>query len=171
MGKGDSGRTAIRPAAGQGMSDWTEFDGRIARALERIRSGLASQNEADPARVAALTAALEDERAANAQLEERVRQLKDRQDSRVAALEASLAEARGQIARLDQAGQGLAQANAELRAAVGALRQAMTEGLADPELVNRAILAELESLRALRAADRAEIDAILGELAPHLAEG
>jgi predicted nucleic acid-binding Zn-ribbon protein len=154
------------------MNAWTEYEARIAAALERIRTDLAALGvaAADSGELAALRQELEEERLANAQLEERVRLLKDRQETRIRGLEAALAEAKGNLAALDQAAQGLSQSNADLRATVADLRSALTEGVADPELVNRAMQAELEALGALRAADRAEVDAILSELAPLVEE-
>ncbi len=51
-----------------------------------------------------------------------------------------------------------------------ALREAVADEQVSPELVNSALKAELDALRAVRAADRAEIDAIVGELQPLIAE-
>ena len=53
------------------------------------------------AEVARLHAALDEERTANAQLQERVRALRERAEARVAELEASLLEARGAVAALE----------------------------------------------------------------------
>ena len=47
-----------------------------------------------------------------------------------------------------------------------ALRQANEEGVGEPHLSNTAMLAELEGLRAARASDIAEADAILSALTP-----
>lgn len=48
------------------------------------------------------------------------------------------------------------------------LREAAEKGLSDPALVNQALSAELESLKALRAAEQAEMDVIVGALRPML---
>ena len=48
---------------------------------------------------------------------------------------------------------------------------ANAEGLADPKLIDTAVIAELESLRATRAIEMAEIDAVLTALAPLVEEG
>ena len=45
-----------------------------------------------------------------------------------------------------------------------ALREANAAGVGEPHLINKAMLAELEGLRATRATDRAEVEAILADL-------
>jgi chromosome segregation ATPase len=147
-----------------------EYDSRIAVALERIRSGLNGLGlatlDSDGASIAALRAELEDERTASAQLQERVHVLKERQDTRLHQLEQALAHEQAARAALDADLQALRESNAELRDMVAALRQALAAGVSAPDLVNRAVLAELESLRATRAADRAELAAVIAELEP-----
>ena len=157
------------------MSETTEIEARISAALARIREG----GEAAPAApapvadvaedseaVADLQARLDDERTANAQLEERVKVLKERQDGKLAELEASVEASRTRAARMDRELQRLRQVNAELRDNNSQLREALTAGVSEPHLVNKAMLAELDALRATRAADAAEMDAILEELTP-----
>ena len=156
------------------MSEFSELETRITAALTRIKAGLdASEppaSEADaPAsdgQVEELTAQLDEERTANAQLEERVKLLKERQDGKVAELEGNVETGRARSARMDRELQRLRQVNAELRDINGQLREAVTAGVAEPHLVNKAMLAELEALRATRSADAAEMDAILEELTP-----
>ena len=60
--------------------------------------------------------------------------------------------------------------NEELRGSNGKLREANAQGLADADLVNTAMISELEALRAERAAHRAEIDEMLATLEPLLKE-
>ncbi|MCU0856587.1 MAG: hypothetical protein MUF63_17420 [Rhodobacteraceae bacterium] len=60
--------------------------------------------------------------------------------------------------------------NDGLRASNAALREANAAGLADADLVNGAMEAELASLRATTDARRAEIDAILARLEPLIEE-
>ena len=157
------------------MSDIAELERRITAALDRIRRGIEERQLPEPgedlsAEVARLTAELEEERTASAQLEERVRALKDRQDGRIGKLEAEAARERDRAASLDAALDDLRQSNADLSATCEALRTAMSEGLPDEALVNRAVLAELEAAQARQAADRAEMDAILAELRPIVEE-
>ena len=162
------------------MSDFPQLETRITTALERIRSGLdgfaappvvtdapaAVDTSETTAKVAELTAQLDEEKTANAQLEERVKLLKERQDGKMAELESNVDAGRARSSRMDRELQRLRQVNAELRDINGQLREALTEGVSEPHLVNTAMLAELEALRATRSADAAEMDAILEELTP-----
>ncbi len=158
------------------MSELSELEARISAALTRIKTGLDGVNaaraepevdtSASQALVGELTTQLDEERTANAQLEERVKLLKERQDGKVAELESNVEAGRARSARMDRELQRLRQVNAELRDINGKLREAVTEGVAEPHLVNKAMMAELEALRATRAADAAEMDAILEELTP-----
>lgn len=161
------------------MNDIIELEGRIASALGRIRRQVDAMTPAAPTEtvshdaeeVASLTARLDEERTANAQLEERVKALKDRQDSMLAGL-ASQAEAdKAKLATMDVELQRLQAVNAELRAVASEMRKALQDEVADAELVNRAAAAELEAVSAARDADRVEVDAILSELAPLIGEG
>lgn len=158
------------------MSEISELEGRITAALDRIRRGLDAipasvvAEAPDPAALSDLEARLDEERTANAQLEERVKALKDRQETRIAALEADVSSERARIQRMDADLQGLRETNADLREVTAQLRAAVADSLAEPELVNRAILAELDGLRATRDADRAEVEAILAELKPIVEE-
>ena len=164
------------------MSDINALEARIAAALERLQRGVANLSErsdgvetgagdaTDPETLAALQARVEEERTANAQLEERVRALKERQDQKLAVLEERVAAQKAEMIDLDARLQRLQAANAELRGVASEMRSALIDELADPDLVNRALLAELEALQATQSADRAEIDAILGTLLPIVEE-
>lgn len=152
------------------MSQIDELQARITGALDRIAAGL----EARPAgaqaeEMTALRAQIEEERLANAQLEERVRVLHER----LAAREADLARLEGTqsetMGRLDRDLQALRRANQQLRENNQALRTAHQSGVAEPHLINKSMLTELEALRAAHAADRSEVDAVLGELGRVLA--
>ncbi len=156
------------------MTDISELERRITGALDRIRNGLdgmsAAAPEPDTAELDAMREELEAERVANAQLEERVKALHQQQDSQVQDLQAQVAslktsghEARAQV-------QQLRKTNQHLQASLQALREATANGLSEPHLVNQAMMSELDGLRSLRDGDRAEMDAILGELAPLLKE-
>lgn len=153
------------------MNDIDELQGRIAAALDRIGQGLdrAGQAEAaDPGELTALRQELDDERIANAQLKERIKALKSRRE----ALEAELAAAQEAaqetskgIGALDAELQGLREANDKLREINARLREANAAGVAEPELINTAMLADLDGVRAARDADRAEAAAIYDALA------
>ena len=160
------------------MSEIEEYRGRIAAALERI-GGAADRLIAEAASRPAepdgpsreeLTRALEEERVANAQLEERVRSLRGRQEARIAELEAEVAAERDRAVRLDGELHDLRQSSADLIDIAEQLREALTEDLADPSLVDRAVLAELEAVKAERDADRAEMAEIAAALRPIVEE-
>lgn len=150
------------------MSDISALEGRITAALDRIRQGLdrqVSEGDAD----ATLQAALDDERASNAELVERVRILKERQDTQVASLTARVETQRNQLMQLDGELQQLRASNVQLRKMNTQLREAVTTGLS-PDLHDAAVAAEVEALHAQRSADAAEVDAILAELKPLIEE-
>jgi len=98
------------------MSDFPQLETRITTALERIRSGLdgfaappvvaeapaAVDTSETTAKVAELTAQLDEEKTANAQLEERVKLLKERQDGKMAELESNVDAGRARSSRMDR---------------------------------------------------------------------
>lgn len=151
------------------MSDIDAMQGRIMAALERIGKGLdaATTGAADDGELDALRQQLEDERLANGQLEERVKTLGERAKTAEKAAEAAQAggeEHAGALRKLDRELQALRRANQQLRDNNSALRSAGEAGVVEPHLINKAMMAELEGLRAARSADRAEMDVILSEL-------
>ena len=162
------------------MNDINVLDGRIRAALERVRVGVDATSRAvaavpsdspkPGADAAGLQARLDEEKTVNAQLEERVRALKERQDEKLSGLEAQTASQHAQLAEYDRQMQRLQQANAELRAVAAEMREALMQNVAEPELVNRAAVAELDALRAVQAADRAEVDVVMAQLAPLVEE-
>lgn len=161
------------------MQDITELEKRITAALERIGKGvdrLASQPRqpagaaapATPPSDSALRVQLEEEKSLTAQLQARLRAAKDR-------------EAKGDLQEkvdrltLDLDVQGLElqrmrRVNASLREQLEALRTAAAAGATEPGLINKAMAAELEALRATRLTEMAEMDEILAALEPHLTE-
>jgi uncharacterized protein (DUF885 family) len=153
------------------MSEISELERRITKALDRIRDGLASAdsggNRDDSA---ALQAQLDEERTVNAQLEERIRALKDRHAAEIAALALTNSGAEERHAELEQSLDKLRQANEALRENNALLRSALAEGVADAALINEAMQAELEALSAQQSADAAEVEAILTELRPIVQE-
>lgn len=149
------------------MSDISELETRITTALERIGTGLDALAPAKPDNsdeVAALQAALEEERTANAQLEERVKAIKEKQDNTVQTLSDEVERLADLLDEEEATLSKLRQVNAELRANNDALREAVSQGVAEPHLINKSMMAELEGLRAAQTADRAELDAVLAEL-------
>jgi chromosome segregation ATPase len=149
------------------MSDIEELERRISAAFDRI--GQAVDGFVPPttgAGTGELQDALLTEQATNAQLTERLRVVKEREASQAA-------EAAEKVDRLTRAldAQGLElqrmkKTVIQLRESLRALREAQTAALADPHLVNKAMLTELEALRATRLTEMAQMDEILAELHP-----
>ena len=168
------------------MKDITQIEARLDAALDRIAVRLAAppghdtpeaaQDSSDdsapatatpaeaaptPEDVARLEEALEAERATNAQLEERVRTIRARDEQQIASLEsesermrARAAASEDEAARLRALTERLIESNRTLR------------GSCSPDTVTAAENTEHASLAALRDSDRAEIDALIGEIAP-----
>jgi chromosome segregation ATPase len=152
-----------------------ELERRIAAALDRIGQGIEGLS-APNAPVATdggateIAVQLEDERMANAQLAERLRLLKDRESQLEAEAEARIARMTRQLDTQAQELQRMRKTVVQLRETLRALHEAATAGLADPALVNRALLAEADALRATRQTELALMDEILEELAPLIPE-
>jgi chromosome segregation ATPase len=150
------------------MNDLTELERRVAAALDRIAthvehlerpapvSETAQSADDDLPPAAELMADLEAERAVTAQLEERVRAIKDKQDNQVGILQSDLTLARDRIATLEQEN--------------AALRDEISAGSGDGGDA-AALEAELKRLRAEREEERAELAALLAELKPIVEEG
>lgn len=158
------------------MNDLGQVEQRLSAALERIarrieRAGPPGRT-ADPeaeTTIAALRSQLEKERAANAQLSERVSQVKSRQETTVAQLERKLARLTEQLDLQSLEMLRLKKANSRLIEANSGLRLAQAEAFPDATLVNKSISAELEALQAERRAEMAEMEEILAELKPLVA--
>lgn len=168
------------------MSQIDELQSRMTRALDRISKGVEALEAPQPApepvddgsaeEIARLSAALEDEKMANAQLEARVRSLHDQLEAQPeasapdAGLQEQIAAQREGMQALDGELQRLRQANDALLKSCTEMREALAENLGEPHLINQAMLAELEALRAARAVEEAEARAVLGAIEPMLAQ-
>ncbi|MEO0783783.1 MAG: hypothetical protein AAFZ46_18790 [Pseudomonadota bacterium] len=156
------------------MGQIEELQGRIATALDRISQGLDLQAniQVDADEVETLQQALDDERITAQQLEERNKALNDK----IAALEADLADAQAKASQAADAGfpdvlEQFGATVAEVREISQAtrdenqtLRDAVAAGTSETDLINSSMTTELSSLRADRALDRAELQAILETL-------
>ena len=152
------------------MNDISEFERRITAALDRAQQALEALSANEGEDTSALAAELEAERVANQQLEERVRAIKDKQETMVTELETEVSRLKEALKLRDGEVQSMRGVNENLRASNAALRDANAQGLAEPDLVNAAMSSELDSLRTARAAERAEIEDILAALEPVLKE-
>ncbi|SNR58638.1 hypothetical protein [Puniceibacterium sediminis] len=176
------------------MTQIEELERRITAALDRIAQGVealdnapapvpeepepevpmaepdAPTAEVDTAELESLRDALNDEKVANAQLEERLSAVRAKQESGVKDLHAQVAKQRESLGALDLDLQHLRRANDMLVNTIQELRTALEENVGEPNLINKAMLAELESLRAARTAEAAEARAVLDALEPLLVE-
>jgi len=146
------------------MADQTELERRLGDALARIEAALGRLPDAGAA-LDDLEAQLAAERETNEELIERVRALKERQETHVSGLEAGLAEARATAAAGAQAQAELKETIEGLRAQIARLTEANRSMVGDPDLVNTAMMVELEAMRATRRADAVAVDEILALLA------
>ncbi|UWQ34617.1 colicin transporter [Leisingera sp. M527] len=140
---------------------------RLKGELEAAANTAASDKEA-------LEDQLSEAQAANDSLKA---QLEEASAAAAAPAEAAPAQDRGAeierqnetLLRLDTELQQLRQANEELRASNTALRDANAQSLGDAGLINTAMEAEIEGLRAAQASDQAQVNAVLAKLEPLLA--
>lgn len=157
------------------MSTVSELEQRLQRALGRIEAAIpmvpdSSVLEAKTAEVELLRQKLEEERQTNAELIERVKGLKERQETQVAELEDALHEARSAEVERSAVQVELKARVEELRDQIARLTDANRAMVGDPDLVNTAMIAELDAMRATRRADVIEVDEILARLQPPVNE-
>lgn len=170
---------------GHRMGQIDELEQRISVAFARISAGvvsLAAQTAApapepatpdlfaaepaatDDAELLRLTEALDEERMANAQLNERLRHLQDQTAATAATQQAQVDSLTRQLDAQGLDVQRLSSTVAQLREDLRRLREAAEQGIVDPQLINRAMMAELEALRTTRAAESTEMADILSAL-------
>lgn len=174
-----------RMEKGQGMQQIAELERRITAALERIGKGvegLVSQTPAaDPLpmaeqvadegallEIARLNDALDEERMANAQLTERLKVVRDKDAKSLSTLQDQVTQLTAQIDAQALEMQRSRQTVGQLRDSLRVMRDAAEAGLPDAGLINKAMQVELDAMTRLRAAEMAELDDILGALAPLL---
>ena len=162
---------------GRGVETLTELRAAalsVAEAVPEPAPQLAAEPAAEiaaetgpSAEVLALQAELEAERAASAQLTERVLAIREKQETTLAALEKRLTQATRALEAVQVEANRLKRANTDL---IEVNRQLIDgAGRIDPALVNLSMQAELEALRAARAWEAAELSDIVTGLAPIVA--
>ena len=154
------------------MDDIKAYETRIMAALNRVAKGV-EQMAARPAVVsdeAGLQVALDAERAKSAQLSDRLRAMKDRDavPTPPTQLEARVDKMTRQLDVQGLELQRMRKTNIQLREQLRVMREA-ADGV-DASLVNKSMQVELDALRATRASEIAEMDEILAELSPLIAE-
>lgn len=165
------------------MTEIAQVQARLHAALDRIGAGLvtleapAPEPEVDPAAMDALQEALSAERAAVAEQKDLVAELETKLTEQADVLARQERDHQIAIDRLKQELQDteiqsarMRRTNTQLRQSIQALREAAEAGVTEPHLINQAMMSELEGLRVAREGDRAEMDAILGELKPLIEE-
>jgi hypothetical protein len=160
---------------GKGMQDLTDVELRLAAALDRIDAGIKTLPESLPQAGSAkgdadLQMALDEERMLSAQLNERLRAVKEKDTQSQSQVAGQLSEMSNQLDAQGAELKRMRNTNMQLNEILRILREAAAQGLADPHLVNRAMLAELDALRATRLTEVAQMDEILAELAPLIEE-
>lgn len=159
------------------MDDIWEMERRIIAALERIGAGVERQVSA-PVSAAPLSTIeidrlreeLDEERMANAQLNERLRLQRERSDHVTAELRAEAARLTAQVDHQALAMQRMATSTIQMREELRRLRAGLeAEGQVAPGQIDRAMAAELEALRASREAETAELANIVAALEPIVA--
>lgn len=119
-------------------------------------SALVQQAQDDRAALQAAQAELTALKAADRLATVKANTVVEEMQERVGGLEAVLGQLQG--------------ANAQLRQNNALLREAQLQGGGDAALLNDSLTAEIESLKAAREADRAEIDSVLAALQPLIEE-
>ena len=157
------------------MQDLGELEQRLGLALDRIGAGINGlhvQSPPPPAPDATndLQIALDEERMLSAQLNERLRAVKEKETETQSHTAAKLTQMSGQLDTQGAELKRMRNTNVQLREVLRILREASAQGLSDPNLVNRAMQAELDALRATRQTEVAQMDEILAELAPLIEE-
>jgi chromosome segregation ATPase len=149
--------SAPEPAAEPDGPDREELEAELARQRE-VESVLRR-------RIARLREERKTVRAEFNEVRDQLEEVEGKLDQLQALTDASAPSASGELARLRDSNRALRDTIEELREAIAA------EGPPDDDLVTSALAAELESLKADRAAEAAEARAILSEIRPVLQGG
>lgn len=127
-------------------------------------AALAAELAAARDTIARLEAELEGERRSVTQLTDRVRSLKQRESRTEAGLEARIEQLTKQLDVQGLELHRLRKGTIQLREALRVLREASEVGTIDAAMINKAMMAELEALRAARSSETVELDEIIAEL-------
>lgn len=152
------------------MAEIAELEQRISAALARISAGVDRLGKSEDApsaaqaeEIARLQAALDAERDARAEAEAALA-AQPAAGAADAALHAEVDRLTRQLDEQSLDNQRLRSSLAQLREELRRLREAVEGDIADAPLLNRALQAELESLRAARASETTEMAEILTQL-------
>lgn len=161
------------------MQDIAELERRISAALDRIGQGLdrlpdartGASRAADVAvrDTSRLQASLDEERMVNAQLNERLRAVKEKEALQRAEMEEKSQRLTRQLDTQGLELQRMRKTAVQLREQLREIREAQLQDM-DPQLINKAMLSELEALRSTRMTEMAEMEELIAELSPLLDE-
>ena len=184
--------TAALGRIGAGLDKWTSAAGAEAAVAEAAEVEETVVVEAAPssalavppavedrseeiagleAEVARLKTALAAEKATVSQLDERLKASKDRDQPSQTQLEAKVEKMTQQLDVQGLELQRMRKSTVQLREHLRVLHEAAADNMAKPHLINKAMLAELENLRATRHTETAEMDEILAEVNALIEEG
>jgi hypothetical protein len=171
------------------QSNIAELERRITAALARIGAGLdklerpvaapsaAPQAALDGgdtapllAEIAQLKTAVAAGKASITQMTERLKSAGMRETLSQSQLEAKVDKMTQQLDIQGLELQRMRKSTVQLREHLRVMHEAAADNMAEPHLINKAMLAELESLRATRHTETAEMDEILAELKPLIEE-
>ncbi len=172
------------------MQDIAELERRITTALNRISAGIDALpaagvadrsppdqqfGDAQPAMpdktdLDHLAEALDEERMLTAQLHERLRVVKVQEAQSRSALEDQIDQMTRQMDVQGLELQRMRTTVVQLRESLRGLTDGQLRDVTDPQLINKAMQAELDALRATRFAELAEMDEILAALDPLIAD-
>jgi chromosome segregation ATPase len=160
------------------MQDIAELERRITAALDRIGTGLdrlptAAHTSAgannDSRELARVQSSLDEERMVNAQLNERLKTVKEKEAMSRAELDEKCQRLTRQLDTQGLELQRMRKTAVQLREQLREIRESQM-GDTDPHLINKAMLAELEALRATRMTEMAEMEELIAEISPLLDE-
>lgn len=160
------------------MHNIAELERRITAALERIGrrvEGLTAAAEQPSAMLpesdfAQLNEELDEERMLNAQLNERLRVVHQKDSAERAALEQQLSDLNAQLAAQSDELARLRSTLGQLNDELADLRGVAELGVTEPEHINKAMQAELQALRVARASEAEELAEIVAALNPLIEE-
>ena len=156
------------------MDEIAELERRITAALERISKGMEERPSASGgpspvvlAELDRLREELDDERTANYQLTERLKQQRARAERTLDEIREEAARLTAQVDEQALAMQRLVNSNVQMREELRRLREATERGgTVDAALIDKALAAELEAYRATAEAETAELADLIAALTP-----
>jgi chromosome segregation ATPase len=187
-----SAETRDEPGAGRRAERGTELGAELGAIIAALDTGKAAPAKVDTAdapsdlaaqlaeskgmiaeleaEIARLKSDLATEKSTVAQLTEHVKAIKEADNMSQGQVDAKVEKMTQQLDVQGLELQRMRKSSVQLRENLRVLHEAATKNMVEPQLINRAMLAELENLRATRHTETAEMDEILAELKPLISE-